>query len=135
MTDMTAVARLDNLPPFQEFISRQAGALLAENRIQQVLLATEEALVNIFSYAYAESDPGQVRVVCEPAEKNGLTIRFEDSGTAFNMLDADDPDLTLSIEERGIGGLGIFFIRQMIDELAYERKDGKNILTFTARPR
>ena len=68
-------------------------------------------------------------------KKNGLTIRFEDSGTPFNMLDADDPDLTLSLEQRGIGGLGIFFIRQMIDDLAYERKDGKNILTFTAFPR
>ena len=69
MTEMTAEARLDNLTPFQEFISREAGARLSENRIQQVLLATEEALVNIFSYAYAESEPGQVCVICEPAQK------------------------------------------------------------------
>ncbi len=135
MTDMTKEARLDNLNAIQDFIASQAAAFLSEKRIQQVLLATEEALVNVFSYAYPKSDPGTVRVVCEPARDNGLAIRFEDSGTPFNMLDADDPDTTLSLEERGIGGLGIFFIRQMIDDLAYERKDGKNILTFTALPR
>lgn len=135
MTEMTADARLDSLTPLQDFISGQAGPHLSENRIQQVLLATEEALVNIFSYAYPEAEPGKVRVVCEPGEEKGLVIRFEDRGAPFNMLESEDPDLTASLDDRAIGGLGIFFIRQMIDELAYERKDGKNIMTFTALPR
>lgn len=135
MADMTVDARLDSLNPLQDFISEQAEGLLTPGRIQQVLLATEEALVNIFSYAYPEDSPGKVVVACEPVDPGGLQIRFEDSGTPFNMLDSDDPDVTLSLEERNIGGLGIFFIRQMMDELSYERKDGKNILTFTALPR
>ena len=135
MAEMTADARLDSLNPLQNFISGQAETLLSPGRVQQVLLATEEALVNIFSYAYPKDDPGQVRVVCEPVEPEGMTIRLEDDGTPFNMLESDDPDITLSLEDRGIGGLGIFFIRQMMDDLSYERKDGKNILIFTALPR
>lgn len=134
MANMTTDAILDNLNPLQNFISEQAAAVLSENRIQQILLATEEALVNIISYAYPESAPGQLSVTCT-MEEDRLMIRFEDRGTAFNMLDKEDPDLTASLEDRPIGGLGIFFIRQMIDHLGYKREDGKNILTFTALPR
>ena len=135
MAEMTADARLENLNSLQDFIASQARDVLPENRVQQVLLATEEALVNIISYAYPETAPGKVMVACEPAPDKGVVIRFEDQGAAFNMLDSKDPDLTASLDDRPIGGLGIFFVRQMIDELAYDRKDGKNILTFTALPR
>lgn len=135
MAEMTAVASLDNLNQLQNFIAGQARGILPESRIQQVLLATEEALVNIISYAYPEEAPGDLTVTCKPAPEKGLMICFQDRGKAFNMLDKEAPDLTASLEDRAVGGLGIFFIRQMIDELDYERTDGKNILTFTARPR
>ncbi|MBP3690070.1 MAG: ATP-binding protein, partial [Schwartzia sp.] len=59
-----------------------------------------------------------------------VTLSFEDEGVAFNPLDRKPPDLTPAVRRRQIGGLGIFLARSMSDEIGYERKDGKNILTI-----
>ncbi len=128
-------ASLDNLEEIQAFVSSRARDHFEPQRIQQVLLATEEVLVNIFSHAYTQETGGQVTVSCDTDESGRFRIRFEDQGAPFNPLEWEEPDLEASIEDRPIGGLGVFFIRQMIDTLAYERKEGKNILTFIVLPR
>ena len=60
-----------------------------------------------------------------------LTVSFTDSGKAFNPLEKPDPDITLSVEEREIGGLGIFLTKKYMDSVLYERKDNQNVLTIT----
>ena len=131
---LTLPACLENLEPLQEFITTCArNHALPEDRIPKLQLASEEALMNIFSYAYPDEGPGDVTVRCFLQKAGELLISFEDNGKAFDVLSVDDPDTDLSLEDRDVGGLGIFFIRQMTDAVWYSRKDNKNILTFRMR--
>ena len=100
----------------------------------QIDLAVEEIFVNISHYAYSP-DKGTVQIDCS-VEKTAdapakLTVSFTDRGKAFNPLAKPDPDITLSVEEREIGGLGIFLTKKYMDSVLYEHKDNQNILTFT----
>lgn len=92
----------------------------------QMVLAVEEIFVNIANYAYS-GETGDVEIVLE-YENNALSITFIDSGVAYDPLQKEDPDITLSAEDRQIGGLGIYMTKKMMDDIVYERKDGKNIL-------
>jgi serine/threonine-protein kinase RsbW len=128
---LTQKALLENLDSFQEFITDCARLYrLPEDRILKLQLASEEALMNIFSYAYPDDAPGDVTVRCFHQKAGELLISFEDSGEAFDVLSVDNPDTTLSLEDRNVGGLGIFFMKQMTDAVWYARKENKNILTF-----
>ncbi|HCY88193.1 MAG TPA: ATP-binding protein [Desulfobacteraceae bacterium] len=131
MKEKTLPANLENLASFQAFISQCAQTFgIAEPIIQKMQLAAEEALVNIFNYAYPEETKGDVTVTCSLASEGEFKIQMEDRGRPFDMLAKDDPDTTLSIDDRAVGGLGIFFIKQMMDRVDYRRDDGKNILTL-----
>jgi anti-sigma regulatory factor (Ser/Thr protein kinase) len=131
---LTLPACLENLEPLQEFVTTCArDHALPEDRIPKLQLASEEALMNIFSYAYPDDAPGDVTVRCFHQKAGEMLISFEDNGKAFDVLSVDDPDTGLSLEDRDVGGLGIFFIRQMTDAVWYDRKDNKNILTFRMR--
>ena len=124
-----------DLEVLQSFIAESAGPVLEQDRILQVQLATEEALVNIFNHAYPQELKGNVTVVCKVMGSRGFEVEIMDHGVAFDMLGAKDPDLESPIEDRPIGGLGLFFIRQMTDEIEYCRKDGRNILRFLFKAR
>lgn len=94
----------------------------------QIDLSVEEIYVNIANYAYGEG-VGKAEISFE--NNNGeITITFRDSGTPYNPLDKADPDITLSAEERDIGGLGIFMTKKNMDRVSYEYKDGQNVLTM-----
>lgn len=128
---LTLPARLENLECFQNFISTCAKHhSLPQDQILKLQLASEEALVNIFAYAYSRQAPGDVCVICTRNAHKDFQIIFEDSGKPFDMLSVSDPDISQSLTDRSVGGLGIFFIKKMTDSVHYERKDGKNILTF-----
>lgn len=92
-------------------------------------LALEEAVSNVMLYAYPENASGQVLVEAEKTDTQ-VTFTITDSGIPFDPTAQSDPDITLSVEERPIGGLGIHLVRQIMDKLTYERKDNKNILTL-----
>ncbi len=90
-------------------------------------VAVDEIFSNIARYAYnPETGGATVRV----AVGEDVTIEFEDSGVAYDPLAADDPDVTLSAEEREIGGLGLFMVKKMMDAVKYRRDGNKNILTI-----
>lgn len=97
--------------------------------VYQVNLALEEVLVNVAKYAYKDGN-GMIDIAYEINE-NKLKVVIKDKGTAFNPLNKEDPDLTASIDERQIGGLGIYLLKKMVDELKYQRKDNENILEIT----
>ena len=112
------------------FVDDMANALsLSDEAKDSVNLALEEALVNVILYAYPEGAKGPITLTAR-ADAARTHIRFElrDGGKAYNPLLNEMPDLTLGIEERPIGGLGIFLIRKMMDELAYDRLGGENVL-------
>ncbi|HAE41227.1 MAG TPA: ATP-binding protein [Candidatus Riflebacteria bacterium] len=126
-------ATLEHLNDMLGFIlgfAQQQG--FEEKIVGKVRLAMEEVLVNIISYAYPDST-GSIDIGCAPAEgdRTGIIIEVKDRGVPFNMLDKEDPDTTLPMEDRQIGGLGIFFAKQIMDDLRYERSGETNILRLT----
>lgn len=93
-------------------------------------LSIEETVENVVRYAYQDG-VGWMEVGTElDSDALVLTITLKDAGTPFNPLDKPDPDITLSAEEREIGGLGIFLCKKLMDEVAYRYEDGCNILTM-----
>lgn len=92
-------------------------------------LAIEEAVVNIINYAYPEGEKGDIGIVAS-ATNDTLKWVITDNGKHFAPTDAPDVDTSLSAEDRQIGGLGIFLVRQLMDTINYERIDGKNVLTL-----
>lgn len=96
----------------------------------EIALAVEEIFVNIASYAYAPQ-VGQAEISVETfPDPPSVTIRFLDSGRPFNPLAKQDADVTLSAEDRGIGGLGIYLVKKLMDDVSYDYEGGKNILTI-----
>ena len=103
--------------------------------IMQMDLAVEEIFVNIAHYAY-QPGSGDIKVICEAGEDSGnpvVKIEFSDQGIAFDPLAKEDPDVTLSVEERGIGGLGIFLVKKYMDFVSYERNGNVNVFTMTKK--
>ncbi len=97
-----------------------------DQTLMKIELACEEAIVNIISHAKTENLEIEVQVV----PKSHAAITFADAGPPFNPLEQADPDLSLSLEERQPGGLGLFLIRQNMDELSYARKENRNQFTM-----
>jgi serine/threonine-protein kinase RsbW len=94
-------------------------------------LAVEEAITNIIMHGYREVN-GAITISCHSGT-GVMEIRLEDRAPPFDPLSLPEPDLDGDIEERKIGGLGIFLIRRVMDEIRYRYEDGKNILVLTKR--
>jgi serine/threonine-protein kinase RsbW len=94
-------------------------------------LAVEEAITNIIMHGY-QAGPGDITIACRASSRK-IEVRIEDSAAPFNPLSLPDPDLSGRVEDRKIGGLGVFLIRQVMDGMSYRRKNGKNILTMEKR--
>lgn len=92
-----------------------------------VRLSCEEIIVNIISYAYPVGTDGYIGVNVTK-EQGTLCIEIQDGGIPFNPLEKEDPDISQKLEERDIGGLGIFLVFQMMDEVEYKYEEGKNTL-------
>ena len=96
----------------------------------QVDVAVEELFVNIAHYAYTPQT-GQATVRARLLdEPSAIEVTLIDSGKPYDPLAKEDPDITLPVEERPIGGLGIYMVKQSMDKVHYEYKDGQNVLTF-----
>ena len=96
----------------------------------RLLICAEEIFTNIVQYGYENDESNIIEVNIKPTEKD-ISVTFSDEGKQFNPLEHEDPDITLSTEERAIGGLGIYMVKQSMDNVRYEYKDNKNILTMT----
>ena len=95
-------------------------------------LALEEAVVNVMNYAYPKGTTGSVQLEAMLAADT-LNFVITDSGTPFDPTSVEDADVTLGVEDRPVGGLGIFLVRQIMDTVNYERVDGHNILTLSKK--
>jgi anti-sigma regulatory factor (Ser/Thr protein kinase) len=127
-------ARLESLEAFRHFVREGArAAALNDEKLWRLDLVLEEALVNVFRYAYPTDRPGEVRVGWRSGENGGLTVVICDSGREFDPLSKAPPDLTADLEDRPIGGLGIHLIRQIAASVQYQRIGDMNQLTFEIR--
>ncbi len=134
MTKLKLPAKMENLRSFVQFAAEFAqGCGFSEKKTREIELAVEETLVNICRYAYPGGS-GQVKLRCKMSDNRKLIIEIEDEGVPFDVLSTPDPDLCSDIAHRKIGGLGIFLIRRMVNEVHYRREDQKNILTLIVYP-
>ena len=92
-------------------------------------LVLEEAVVNIINYAYPKEDHQHIYLSAKMRD-DSIVLVLTDTGKEFDPTAAPEADVTLSADEREIGGLGIFLIRQIMNEVKYERIEGKNVLTL-----
>lgn len=131
MKELELEALTDNLPQVLSFVDEQLEAADCPMKIQmQIDIAVEEIFVNIAHYAY-NPDVGTAKVRVEVlSEPPAVDITFIDNGIPYDPLAKADPDVTLSAEERQIGGLGIFMVKKSMDDVKYEYLDGHNILTL-----
>ena len=121
----------ENLETVLNFISRHLEETECSSKIQmQISVAAEEIFVNIANYAYTPGR-GKATVRVEVSDSPiTVAITFMDDGKPFDPTKMEDPNVTLSAEERDIGGLGIFMTKKIMDDVTYEYVDGKNILTL-----
>ena len=96
--------------------------------VMQITVCVEEMFVNVAHYAYGK-DTGNVEMVLD-SDGSSISITLIDEGMPFDPLAKADPDVTLSAEERNIGGLGIYMVKKSMSEVRYERVDGKNVFTM-----
>ena len=100
-----------------------------ENALLRINIAVEELFVNIARYAYPNQS-GSVTVQIDFKNRSQVHITFIDSGIPFNPLEQKDPDITLTAQQRRVGGLGIFMVKKSMDSMQYEYTVGQNRLTI-----
>ena len=132
MSEITIEAKIENLDEVLGFVDGQLEELECPMKAQmQIDVAVEEIFVNIASYAYAPGIGNAVVRFESSQDPTSVTITFIDSGIPYDPVRKDDPDVTLSAEERGIGGLGIYMAKKAMDDMKYVYRDGQNILSIS----
>ena len=129
MKELTIAATVENIETVTNFVNEQLDAFDCPMKAQmQIDIAIDELFGNIAHYAY-NPDVGEATVRVEVTENPlAVVITFIDKGVPYDPLAKDDPNTTLSADEREIGGLGIYMVKKSMDDITYEYKDGQNIL-------
>lgn len=129
MKELTTTATVENIDTVTAFVNEQLEALECPVKaMMQIDIAIDELFGNIAHYAY-HPETGSATVRVEVTEEPlAVIITFIDNGIPYDPLAAEDPDTTLPVEERDVGGLGIYMVKKSMDEIAYEYKNGQNIL-------
>lgn len=131
MKELTIEATVENIDRVIDFVNEQLEAVDCPIKAQaQIGIAIDELFGNIAHYAY-NPEVGSATVRVEVTESPlAVIITFIDNGVPYDPLAKEDPDTTLSAEERQIGGLGIYMVKKSMDEISYKYKGGQNILTI-----
>ena len=129
MKELTVEAKLEYMDEIMDFVEEQLLEYDCPLKTKmQINIALDELFTNIVSYAYGDEE-GFATIRVEIVESPlAVVITFIDSGIPYDPLKKEDPDTTLSAEERQIGGLGIYMVKKSMDEISYEYKDKQNIL-------
>ncbi len=124
-------AQIEDIPVVTEFVEAELEKLDCPMKsVIQINIAIDEIYSNIVKYAYPEKNgPITVKLISKDNPRR-VYVRFEDEGIPYNPLIKEDPDTTLSAEERTIGGLGIYMVKQSMDNVKYKYENGHNILTI-----
>ncbi len=128
---LTLEAQTGSLHEVMEFVRQGAlEASLPSVRLDELDLVIEEIYVNVCRHAYPPNGPRMASITYWVPSPGELQVEVADQGVEFNPLDFDSPDTGLDLEDRPIGGLGIFLVKQLTGSLSYRREDGWNRLTF-----
>jgi serine/threonine-protein kinase RsbW len=131
MKPVTVPATLDSLGAIAEYVMAAAASAGLDKRASYRLrLAVDEIVTNIIVHGYADADlPGALELSAD-IDGRTLTVSIEDSGVAYDPTQAPVPDTSLPLEERPIGGLGVYLAMKSVDEFLYERVGDRNRSTF-----
>lgn len=133
MAKLILPAKMQNFESMMQFIENIAKSQGFDvKKVNQVKIAAEEALVNVINYAYHDAD-GNIEINCDAKEGRGLVIEIIDKGIPFDPTSMPEPDINAPIEDRRIGGLGVYMMHQLMDEVNYRRDEDRNILTLAKR--
>ena len=133
MAKITVDANRESIPQVAAFVERELENYSCPMKaLAQINIAVDEIYSNIVNYAYG-GGVGKASVAVESAGENSVRVTFEDSGVPYDPLAKPDPDVTLSAEERKIGGLGIFIVKKTMDSMEYKYEDGKNVLAIVKK--
>lgn len=129
MKELTIAATVENIQAVTDFVNEQLSAIGCPMKAQtQIDIAIDELFGNIAHYAYHPGvGPATVRVEVEE-DPPAVRISFIDNGMPYDPLARADPDVTLSAEEREVGGLGIYMVKKSMDNVSYEYTNGQNVL-------
>ena len=129
--ELVTAAKVEKLPVVNEFIECLLADMDCSPKTQmQIELVVEEIFVNIASYAY-EGEEGETIIRGRIIEDHsGMELIFMDKGKPYDPLARMDPNVNAAMEERNVGGLGIFLVKKNVDAIHYEYKEGKNILSI-----
>jgi serine/threonine-protein kinase RsbW len=117
------LSELDRLHAFFDEIGHRSS--WSDRLKRDITLSCEELLTNTITYGYPEGGDHHITIVIS-AEPGQVEVRLEDDAIPFNPLEREEPDITLNVEERSVGGLGIFFVKQMMNEVIYDRTETGN---------
>jgi sigma-B regulation protein RsbU (phosphoserine phosphatase) len=131
MMNKTFPAKIEALSDVLGFVDQTLESFECPMKIQTAIcVAIEEVFVNVAHYAYGEGEGDMTLGIGYDGESREITFQMTDKGTPFDPLKKPDPDITLSAEEREIGGLGIFITKKTMDSVTYLYENGENILTM-----
>ena len=131
MTSKTFPAKTESLSDVLGFVEETLEGFECPMKIQTAIcVAIEEVFVNVAHYAYPDGEGDMSLHIGFDDQSRAITFRMTDKGVPFDPLKKPDPDITLSAEEREIGGLGIFIAKKTMDSLTYAYENGENILTM-----
>ena len=127
--ELKVKATVENIGRVTEFVEEQLDMYECPIKIaMQIDVAIDELVSNIANYSYPDGE-GDLTLEVEVADNpRRVELTFIDSGVPYNPLDREDPDITLSAEERAIGGLGIYIVKKTMDDITYQYENGCNIL-------
>jgi len=133
MVEKEFIAKIDELPNIITFIETELQKFeFSFKIITQFNLVVEELFVNVASYAYKDKENGKCKITIDyNQDKQEVKLSMEDNGIKFNPLEKEEPDTTLSAEDRPIGGLGILLVKKNMDNIEYKYEDNKNILILS----
>ena len=131
-------AALEELDTVIDYISEYLAEMGCSTPMEiKICIACEEIFVNIAHYAYKDMGPEVPRLasvsVSQDPSGNDVQITFRDKGVSYNPLAREDPDISLSVEERKIGGLGVYMVKKSMDRVLYERDGDENVLMLIKR--
>ena len=131
MTEKTFPAKTESLSDVLGFVEETLESLECSMKIQTAIcVAIEEVFVNVAHYAYKDGDGDMTLGISFDEQSRAITFQMTDKGVPFDPLKKPDPDITLSAEDREIGGLGIFIAKKTMDSLSYSYENGENVLTM-----
>ena len=134
MTSKTFPAKTEALSDVIGYVEEILEGYECPTKTQMAIcVAIEEVFVNIAHYAYGDNDGDMILGISFEEEDRTVTLRMTDKGIPFDPLKKQDPDITLSAEERDIGGLGIFIAKKTMDSLSYTYENGENVLTMSKK--